>query len=221
AGRTSLAYRVVFVDERGLLVAVDRDDDREADRRLGRGDADDHQGDDRALDGETGHERPERDDRQVGGVEHQLDRHEHADRVAAREEPEHADREQEAREDEVGVQRARSSGRQGDQPEPDNHTRGHHRPEDDPDHSADSSSLADRSRFARKTAPITAASRRTPTTSNGRTQSRKSGLASSPVSVTTRSAVACQSVEPMARTMMTTRITAAIEAGTARVWKHD
>src|SRR4029078_9394709 len=145
--------------------------------------------------------------------------HEHADRVPAREEPEHADREQEAREEEGGVQRARSSGGQGDQPESDDDHRGHDRPEDDPDHSADSSSLADRSRFARKTAPITAASRRTPTTSNGRTQSPNSCLASAPGPVTTRSAVACQSVEPMARTMMTTRITAAIAAGTPWVWK--
>src|SRR6476620_3646948 len=49
----SLPHRVVFVDERRLLVAVDRDDDRQADRRLGGGDADDEQGDDRSGDAEA------------------------------------------------------------------------------------------------------------------------------------------------------------------------
>ena len=45
-------------------------------------------------------------------------------------------------------------------------------PDDDPDHSP--SSVADRSRLARKIPPMTAASRSTPTISNGRTQSEKS-----------------------------------------------
>ena len=45
-----------------------------------------HQGDDRALVAQHRVERPERDDRQVDRVEHQLDRHQHADRVAPGEE---------------------------------------------------------------------------------------------------------------------------------------
>src|ERR671921_383228 len=60
-GRPSLTHRVVFVDERCPAVAEDRDDDREADRRLGRGDRHDHESDDRAVDREALHECTERD----------------------------------------------------------------------------------------------------------------------------------------------------------------
>ena len=44
-----LAHRVVFVDERGPAVPVDRDDDREADGRLCGGDCDHEQRDDRRV----------------------------------------------------------------------------------------------------------------------------------------------------------------------------
>ena len=47
----------------------------------------------------------ERDDREVDGVEHQLDRHQHADRVAPGEEAERPDREEEPGQDQVGVER--------------------------------------------------------------------------------------------------------------------
>ena len=52
------------------------------DRRLGRRDRDDHQRDDRRRGPGGRDERAERDDREVHGVEHQLDRHEH--RIALR-----------------------------------------------------------------------------------------------------------------------------------------
>ena len=54
----SLPHRVVLVDERRLLVAVDRDHDRQADRRLGRRDGDDDQRDDRRARLERRDERP-------------------------------------------------------------------------------------------------------------------------------------------------------------------
>src|SRR5689334_14264842 len=103
-GPRSSAHRVVLVDERGLAVAEDRDDDREADRGLGRGNRDDHQRDDGAVPLERRDERAEGDDREVDRVEHQLDRHEHGDRVPAGEEPERADGEQQAGQREVRVE---------------------------------------------------------------------------------------------------------------------
>src|SRR6478672_4972636 len=69
----SLAHRVVLVDQRRPLVPEDRDDDREADGRLGRRDGHDHERDHRARRRELLVERSERDDREVDRVEHQLD----------------------------------------------------------------------------------------------------------------------------------------------------
>src|SRR3954447_26096216 len=51
-GQRSLAHRVVLVDERGLPVPVDRDGDRQADRRLGRGDGHYEEGEHRTPDAE-------------------------------------------------------------------------------------------------------------------------------------------------------------------------
>ena len=75
------------------------------DRRLGRGDGDDQQGDDRRVALQRGDEGAEGDDRQVDGVEHQLDRHQHADGVAPGQEAEGADGEEQAGQDQVGVER--------------------------------------------------------------------------------------------------------------------
>src|SRR6476646_4705796 len=102
--RASSAHRVVLVDERRLAVAEDRDDDRQPDRRLGRGYRHDQQRDHRAVALQLRDERAERDDGQVHGVEHQLDRHQHRDRVAPGEKPERADGEQHSRERQVGVE---------------------------------------------------------------------------------------------------------------------
>src|SRR6185295_8452806 len=58
----SSAHRVVLVDERGLAVAEDGDDDRQADGRLGGRDGDHQQRDHRAVALQVRDERPERHD---------------------------------------------------------------------------------------------------------------------------------------------------------------
>src|SRR5688572_19383178 len=195
-GRPSLAHRVVLVDERRAAVAEDRDDDREADGRLGRRDGHDHESDHRAVDREALHERTERDDRKVHRVQHDLDRHQHADRVAPGEEPEHADREEQRRDDEVGVEGVRAAGEERHHPERPGEGHEQERPEEDPDHGSRSWS---RSRLARKTPPTTAARRSTPTTSKGRTQSAKSVVARSSVAVVIRALTSPQSVATIER----------------------
>ena len=71
----------------------DLGDQRQADDDLGRGDDDDHEGEDLAL---LAVEEPAvGDEGDVDGVEHQLDAHEHDDRVAPDQHPERADAEQE------------------------------------------------------------------------------------------------------------------------------
>src|ERR1035437_7856054 len=107
-------HAVVFVHEGRLLVAEDGDDDRQAYRRLGRRDGDDEQGDDRGVDPQRSHERTERENGQVDGVDHQFDRHQRADSVAAGQEAECADGEEDSREHKVRVERVahdRSSSR--------------------------------------------------------------------------------------------------------------
>src|ERR1035437_4731790 len=98
-------HRVVLVNERRLLVPEYRDHDRQAHRGLGRGDGYDQQRDHRRVRLERGHKGAEGEDGQVGGVEHQLDRHQHADRIAAGEEAESPECEKPAGKDEVGVGR--------------------------------------------------------------------------------------------------------------------
>src|SRR6185369_4250271 len=100
----SSAHRVVLVDEWRLPVAEDGDDDRQADGRLRGGHGHDQQRDDRAVALQIRDERTERDDGQVDAIEHELDRHEHRDRVPAGEEAERADREQRTGQREVRVQ---------------------------------------------------------------------------------------------------------------------
>src|SRR5262245_18991130 len=214
--RGSLAHRVVLVDERRPLVAEDRDDDREADGRLGGGDGHDHERDHGAVRAERRHERAERDDRKVDRVEHQLDRHQHADRVAPGEEPEHPDPEQDRRDDEVGVERVRAAGEEADRAEGHRERDEEERSDEDADHRLSSEP---RSRLGRNTPPITAASRCTPTISNGSTQSANSTRASSVVSMWRASATSPQSVARIASTDTRTSSTAAIAAGTAWVWK--
>ena len=143
--RAPLTHRVVLVDERRLLVPVDRDHDREAHRRLCRRCRHDDQRDGARLRGEPRDECAKRDEREIDRIEHQLDRHEHADRVAAGEEPERADGEQDPRQDQVCVEVLR-----------------------DEVECAQHQSASPRSRLARNTPPTTAASSRTLTTSNGR-----------------------------------------------------
>src|SRR4029079_7326175 len=92
--RPSSPHRVVLVDERRLAVTEDGDDDRQPDGRLGGGHGDDQERDHRAVPLQVRHEGADRDDGEVDAVEHELDRHEHRDRVPAGEEAERADREQ-------------------------------------------------------------------------------------------------------------------------------
>src|SRR6185503_15223265 len=213
----SLAHRVVLVDQRRLLVAVDRDHDRQADRRLGRGHGHDEERDHGAAGAKRRDERAERDDREVDRVEHQLDRHEHADRVPPGEEAEHPDREQQPGEDQVGVERARAAAGQADQSQRHDEERRHRRAGEHPDHSISSIGVA-RSRLARNTPPITAARSSTPTISNGSTQSLKRVVARSAVCVVPRWPSPPHCVEITAKTRTTTRVTAAIAAGTAGGW---
>src|SRR5262245_64670187 len=95
--------QVQLVHLNRFLVAEQRDDDGEADRDLAGGDADD-EGRER-LTRQVGDlpETGEGDEVEVRRVEHQLDRHEDDDRVAAREDAEHADREEHDREQEQMV----------------------------------------------------------------------------------------------------------------------
>src|SRR3954470_6368359 len=81
----------------------ERDHQREADRRLGRRDGHHEERDDLAVDGPQvaahGHERD------VHGVEHDLDRQQDRDQVAPQEDPRRADREQHAGQDQEVIQR--------------------------------------------------------------------------------------------------------------------
>src|SRR5262245_59901868 len=215
AGR-SLAHRVVLVDERRPLVAEDRDDDRKADRGLRGGDRHHHQRDHRAGRVELLREGPERDDREVDRIEHQLDAHQHADRVAAGEEAEHPHREQDGRDDEVGVERVGAAGGEAEQPQAHDERAQDRAADQDPDHSV---SFDPGSRLARNTPPMTAASSSTPTISNGRTHCEKRTWATAFVATLIRSASSPQSVARIARTVTIARRTAASAAGAACVWK--
>src|SRR6185436_1923072 len=68
---------------------------------------------DLALGAERRAEGAERDDGEVDRVEHQLDRHQHADRVAPGQEPERADGEEDPREDQVRVETVAHDGPPG------------------------------------------------------------------------------------------------------------
>src|SRR5688572_468090 len=189
-GRASSAHRVVLVDERRLAVAEDGDDDREADRCLRRRDGHDHERDDRAVTLQRRDERAEGDNRQVHRVEHQLDRHEHGDRVPPREEAERADREQDSREREVRVELV------GDPHQP----------------------PCPCSRLARNTPPMTAARSSTLTASNARTYRSKRRSARSLVAMRTCSETAPQSVAAATSETSTAMTIAATAAGAAWVW---
>src|SRR5689334_23871969 len=76
---------VDLIDADGLLVAEERDDDRQSDGGFGRGDR--HDEEDEDLPGGISEERGERDEREVDGVEHQLHAHEDDDGVAGAEHP--------------------------------------------------------------------------------------------------------------------------------------
>ena len=79
-----------------LQVAEQHDQDREADRRLGRRDGQDEEHE--HLPGEVAEEVRERDEVEVDREQHQLDRHQQHDHVlAVEEDADHADREQDRR----------------------------------------------------------------------------------------------------------------------------
>ena len=86
-------------------MAVNRDNERETDSGLGRGDRDGEQHKQHAGAGDGLRAvAPERDEVQVGGVQHQLDAEQHEDRVAAREGAGEPDAEQQAREDQAELE---------------------------------------------------------------------------------------------------------------------
>src|SRR3989442_282508 len=100
---------VRVVDVRALALAEDRDDDRETDHALRRGHH--HREERQHLAGQVPVQAGERDQREVHGVELQLDRHEDHQRVPAHQHPDRADREQDRRErQEVGDRRAHGTG---------------------------------------------------------------------------------------------------------------
>ena len=81
----------------------ERDCEGESDRGLARGDRDDEHGED--LPGQVREPAGERDQVQVDGVQHELDRHEDREEVAPHEHAEEADREEEERDNQVVVDR--------------------------------------------------------------------------------------------------------------------
>src|SRR5215471_12734167 len=91
------------VEVRAVHVAVDQQHDGQADAHLGGGDRDDEQGEHLARD--LLRERGERDEVDIDGVEHQLDRQQHEDAVTAGQHAVDAGAEQERAEDEILVQR--------------------------------------------------------------------------------------------------------------------
>src|SRR5690348_10052855 len=83
--------------------AEDGDDDGEADHHLGGGDGQHEEDEHPAL--HRVQEVRERHEREVDGVEHQLDGHEHHQRVAAHEHADRADGEEQRADDQIGVER--------------------------------------------------------------------------------------------------------------------
>src|SRR5690606_9997311 len=98
AGPSALE-QVDVVDRGGPTGAEDGHDDREADDDLRR--RDDHDEEREHLPGHVAVHAGERDEREVGRVGHELDAHEHDDRVAAQQHGRGADREEDRREHEV------------------------------------------------------------------------------------------------------------------------
>src|SRR2546423_9959263 len=95
--------QINLVNEDGLAVAVERDDEAEADGRLGGGDDDDEDGEDLSGDGvhvaRVAQVAREGYEVEVRRVQYQLDGHEDDDDVAAREHARHAVGEQQSADD--------------------------------------------------------------------------------------------------------------------------
>src|SRR5207244_6846704 len=168
---TSPLQQVDLIDIDGLSVPVDQDDDRQADPDLCRRDGDHEQRE--HLPGELVEVRREGDQVDVHRVQHQLDRHQHEDRVAPGQDSIHARGEEHRSED----QEERETDRGGQ--DGGHHRRtpsrgvtvGSRRPSSGTRRSGGSPGPS--SFRAMTTAPTRAASSRTETTSNGRTKSRK------------------------------------------------
>src|SRR3989442_2260157 len=91
---------VRFVEVGRPAQTVEREDDGERHRHLGRGDDDHEHREELALE-VAGAEARESDQVEVGGVQHQLHAHEDVDRVAPGEDAEHPQREQRRRDDQI------------------------------------------------------------------------------------------------------------------------
>src|SRR6266540_6616098 len=97
--RRSPLHALRLVDGGARLAAEERHDDREPDDDLGRGDDDHEEREDLTVQVPV-HPR-ERDEREVHGVQHQLDRQEDHDRIATHEHSDHTGGEEHRREREV------------------------------------------------------------------------------------------------------------------------
>jgi hypothetical protein len=75
-------------DMRGLALAIQRHDQGEPDRDLGRGDGDDKENHD--LAGQVVVEPGKRHQREIGGIEHQLEGHVNDQEIAPHDDPEQA-----------------------------------------------------------------------------------------------------------------------------------
>src|SRR5579884_132619 len=99
----SALQEIDVVGRRALAAAEDRNDDRQSDRDL-RG-CDDQREEDEDLSADVVEHPREGHERQVGGVQHQLDAHEHHEDVAAQQQTDRADGEEQRGEHEVVVAR--------------------------------------------------------------------------------------------------------------------
>src|SRR6478752_210464 len=87
----------------GLAMPEQADHERQADRGFSRGNGHDEEGDDLPVDGAL--LAAKRDEGQVHGIQHDLDRHQQRDQVAAQEHARRADGKQQARQHQVVAQR--------------------------------------------------------------------------------------------------------------------
>src|SRR5262249_53775169 len=101
-------HDVDLVDIQRLLVPEERNDDRQADGRLGRRHR--HHKEDEDLARAVAEERREGDQREVDRIQHQLDTHEDDDRVPPCEHADDPDREENGADREVVIQRDEGHG---------------------------------------------------------------------------------------------------------------
>src|SRR5688572_20706469 len=111
--RASVLQVVKFLDLDGVALAEQRDDDGQADGNFGRGDREDEENEDVAVEGAV--ELRERHQRQRRREQHELEAHVDDERVLAEENAEETDREEQRGDQQVGLQAVnRNSGEERD-----------------------------------------------------------------------------------------------------------